>query len=148
MPDHEGSGRVLLLGKLQELRRKLAHHVAVEADKVRNPKTVQHREQEQWIFRGFAKRFGLRDNEARLIEGRFRLARRKALGVHKGVGEGDLKLDLLAAPRRRARAMSQDWSRARLRCSTASTNAERSSSRCPALPHKAAALSISPASAQ
>ena len=38
------------------------------------------------------------------------------------------------------------WSRARVSCATASTNSERASDRCPALPHRSAAFSISPAS--
>src|SRR5271166_99628 len=101
MPDHEASGRALLFGEREELRRKLAHHVAVEPNKVRDPEAVQYREQEQWIFGGLAERFSLRNSEACLIEGRFCLTRRKALGVHKGVGEGDLQLNLFVTKRRR-----------------------------------------------
>src|SRR5438552_356088 len=35
-----------------------------------------------------------------------------------------------------------NWLSARVRCSTASTSAERSSDRCPALPHRPAAFSV------
>ena len=61
--------------------------------------------------------------------------------------ERDLKLDLFAAQRGRAGKVAI-WSRARVSCSIASTSAERSSERCPALPHRPAAFSISPASVQ
>ena len=50
MPDHERDRRSLLLGKRQELRRKLAHHVAVERHVVRDPEAVEDREQQQRIF--------------------------------------------------------------------------------------------------
>ena len=38
------------------------------------------------------------------------------------------------------------WSKARVSCAIASTNAERSSDRCPALPHRPAAFSMRAAS--
>ncbi len=45
MPNHERDYRLLLLGERQELRRKLARHVAVERHGVRDPKAVEDREQ-------------------------------------------------------------------------------------------------------
>ena len=50
MPDHERDRRPLLLGERQKLRRKLAHDVAVECHKVRDPETVEDREQQQRVF--------------------------------------------------------------------------------------------------
>jgi hypothetical protein len=45
MANHDGNRPPLLLGERQELRRKLAHHVAVERNIVRGPKAVEHRKQ-------------------------------------------------------------------------------------------------------
>ena len=45
MPNHERDGRPLLLGERQELRRKVARHVAVERHKVRDPEAVEDRKQ-------------------------------------------------------------------------------------------------------
>ena len=47
MPNHERDRRSLLLGERQELRRKLAHNVAVERHIVRDPEAVEDREQQQ-----------------------------------------------------------------------------------------------------
>ena len=41
MPDHKRDCRPLLLGQCEELRRKLAHHVAVERRVVRDPEAVK-----------------------------------------------------------------------------------------------------------
>ena len=41
MPDHQRNRRGLFLRERQELRRKLAHHVAVECDVVRHPEAVE-----------------------------------------------------------------------------------------------------------
>jgi hypothetical protein len=41
VPNYEGKRCLLLLGKRQELRRKLARCVAVECHKVSNPETAQ-----------------------------------------------------------------------------------------------------------
>jgi hypothetical protein len=41
MPDHERDCRPLLLGERKELRRKLAHRVAVERNDVRDPEAVE-----------------------------------------------------------------------------------------------------------
>ena len=50
MPDHQRDRRALLLGERQELRRKLAHDVAVERHVVRDPEAVENREQQQRVF--------------------------------------------------------------------------------------------------
>ena len=58
----ERSGRSLLLGERQELPRKLAHHVAVERYVVRQPDTVEDREQQQRVLRSLSERFSLFDS--------------------------------------------------------------------------------------
>ena len=45
MPHHEWTRRPLLICEGQELDSKLTHHIAVERDKVRDPKAVENREQ-------------------------------------------------------------------------------------------------------
>ena len=57
MPDHERDGRPLLLGKGQELRRKIAKSVAIKCNIVRGPEAVEDREQHQRVFRRFSERF-------------------------------------------------------------------------------------------
>ena len=47
VPDHERDCGPLLLRERQELRRKLAHHIAVEGHVVRDAKTVEDGEQQQ-----------------------------------------------------------------------------------------------------
>src|SRR5271169_4111878 len=68
MPDYERYGRRLLLRQGQELRRKLANHAAIERNIVRHPKTIEHREQHQWIFGGLPQRFRALYQCARLFE--------------------------------------------------------------------------------
>ena len=58
-----GAVAPLLLGKRQELRRKLAQHVAVECDKVRDPDAVEDREQQQRVFERLSERFSLFDQQ-------------------------------------------------------------------------------------
>ena len=63
MPDHQRDGRPLLLGERQELRRKLAHRVAIERDIVRDPEAVEDREQQQRVFGRLSERFSLLDQQ-------------------------------------------------------------------------------------
>ena len=51
MPNHERDPCALLLGQRQKLNGKLVHHVAIEGDKVCDPKAIKNREQQQGIFR-------------------------------------------------------------------------------------------------
>ena len=148
MPYHERDCRSLLLGEREELRRKLAHHVAIESYMVRDPETVEDREQQQWVFRRFSERLGLLDQQTCPLHSRFGFRRSISLDLHERGYERDLKPDLLAAQRGRGGQCRQSDRGARASCSTASTSAERSSDRCPALPHRPAAFSISPASVQ
>ena len=101
MPDHERNGRPLLLGERQELRRKLAHHVAVERHKVRDPEAVEDREQQQRVFGRLSERFSLFDQQTCPLHGRFGFRRGIPFDMDEGVYERDLKLDLLATQRGR-----------------------------------------------
>ena len=107
MPDHERDGRPLLLCERQELRRELAHSVAVERHKARDPEAVEDREQRQWIFGRLSQRFRLLDQWSRPLHGRLGVRRGIAFDVHERVSRRDLKLDLFAAERRPFRARSQ-----------------------------------------
>ena len=71
MPDHERDSRPLLLRERQELRRKLAQRVAIERHIVRDPETVEDREQQQRVFRRLSERFRLFDQQTCLLHGRF-----------------------------------------------------------------------------
>ena len=81
MRDHERDGRPLLLGERQELRRKLAHQVAVERHIGAAPEALEHRKLQQWIVERLSQLFSLFDQVARLTKRRFRLGRRMALDV-------------------------------------------------------------------
>ena len=65
MPDQKRGCRTLLLGERQELRRKLAHNIAVECDVARDPEAVENREQQQRVIGRLSKRFGLFDQQTR-----------------------------------------------------------------------------------
>ena len=101
MPDHERAGRPLLLGERQELRRKLAHHVAVERHIVRGPEAVEDREQQQWVFGRFSERFRLLDQQTCPLRSRLGFRRRIPFDMDERGYERDLKLDLFAAQRGR-----------------------------------------------
>ncbi len=148
MPDHERDRRSLLLGERQELRRKLAQRVAIERHIVRDPEAIEDGEQQQRVFERLSERFGLFDQQARPLHGRLGFRRGMTFDVHERGYERDLKLDLLRDAVRGVAGNAAIWASARVSCSTASTSAERSSDRCPALPHRPAAFSISPASVQ
>ena len=77
MPNHERNGRPLLLGERQELRRKLAHHVAVERHIVRDPEAEEDRKQQQRVFGRFAQRFSLFDQQTCPLRSR--------LGFRRGI---------------------------------------------------------------
>ena len=147
MPDHERDGRPLLLSERQKLRGKLTHNVAIERHKVRDPKAVENREQQQRVFGRLAERFSLFDQQTRPLRSRLGFRRGVSFDMDERAYERDLQLDLLATQRGRG-GQSRDLSSARVNCAAASTRAERASDRCPALPHKPAAFSISPASVQ
>ena len=63
MSDHERHCRPLLLGERQELRRKLAHHIAIECHIVRDPDAVEDREQQQRVFGRLSERLSLFDQQ-------------------------------------------------------------------------------------
>ena len=69
MPDHERSTVALCFSReRQELRRKLAHNIAIERDVIRDPEAVEDRKQQQRIFGRLAERFSLFDQQARLLQ--------------------------------------------------------------------------------
>ena len=105
--DHERHRRPLLLGERQELSRKLAHHVAVERDKVRDPEAVEDREQQQRVFRRLSERFSLFDQQRARSSSRPGFRRRIAFDVQEWGYERDLKLDLFATQRGTWRARSR-----------------------------------------
>ena len=59
MPVHERRGRALLLSQRQKLDGEFLRHVAIEGDKVRNPKAIKDREQQQRVFGRLSKRVRL-----------------------------------------------------------------------------------------
>ena len=128
--------------------RKLAHHVAIERHIVRDPEAVEDREQQQRVFGRLSERFRLFDQQTRPLHSRLGFRRGISFDMDEWSYERDLKLDLLRDAMRAWQARSRSESSARVSCSAASTSAERSSDRCPALPHRPAAFSISPASVQ
>src|SRR6516225_2314378 len=97
MPYHERNGRPLPLCERQELRRKLAYHVALERDVVRDPQAVENRKLQQRILGGLSKRLRLFDQQTRLLNSRFGFGSSVSFDMDKRSYKGDLKLDLLAA---------------------------------------------------
>src|SRR6516225_9826553 len=96
MPHHEWPRRFLLICEGQEFDSKLTHHVAVERDKVRDPKAVKNREQQQWIFRWLSERFSLLDQQSCPLHGRPGFRRRVAVDMEEWGYECNLKLDFFA----------------------------------------------------
>ena len=90
MPDHERDGRPLLLGERQKLRRKLAHHVAIECHIVRDPEAVEDREQQQRVFGRLSERFGLFDQQTCPLHSRLGFRRSIPFDMHEWGYERDL----------------------------------------------------------
>ena len=102
-PIISGTARPLLLGERQELRRKLAHHVAIERHIVRDPEAVEDRKQQQRIFGRLSERFSLFDQQMCPLRSRLGFRRRISFDMHEWGYQRDLKLDLLATQRGRGR---------------------------------------------
>ena len=83
MPDHERDGRPLLLRERQELRREIAHSVAIECHMVRGPEAVEDGEQQQRIFGRFSQRFSVLDQQTCLIESSLGFRRGIAFDMHQ-----------------------------------------------------------------
>ena len=62
-PTMSGPVAALLLRERQELRRKLAHSVAIERRKFATQNAVEDREQKQRVFGRLSERFGLFDQQ-------------------------------------------------------------------------------------
>ena len=90
MAQHERDCRPLFLGERHELRRKLAHHVAIERDNVRDRDAVEDREQQQRVFRRLPERLGLFDQQMSALHGRLGFRRSESTDVDKGVYQRDL----------------------------------------------------------
>ena len=143
MPDHERDGRSLLLGERQELPRELAADVAIERYSSqprsrRGPRTIAV------DLREALRSLRLVRSETCPLHRRLGFRRGISFDVNERSYQRDLKLDFLATQRGVAGKVAI-WASARVNCSTASTSAERSSDRCPALPHHSMAASVRPA---
>ena len=147
MPHHKRDLSSLLLGKCQDLRGAFTRCVAVERYKLRLRQSVESRKQQQRILRRLPECFSLFDQQSCPLRGRLRFRCGKPFDVHEWIYQCNLKLDF---SRRSAGVLGKlaICPRARVSCSMASISAERSSDRNPALPHRAAAFSINPASVQ
>ena len=99
-------------------------------------------------LRELAERLSLFDQETCLARQRLWFQVRHTFDMDKRRYDCDLELYLLASKRAGVAGKDEIWLSARVNCATASTNAERASDRCPALPHRPAPFSISPASVQ
>jgi hypothetical protein len=75
MPDHERHYCPVPFGERQNLRSKLAHHVAIESNKVRSPEAVEGREQQQRIFARLSERLSLFDQQTRPLRSRLSFRR-------------------------------------------------------------------------
>ena len=107
MPDHERDGRPLLLRERQELRRKVAHSVAIECHIACDPKAVEDRKQKQWVFGRLSERFSLFDQQTCMLRSRLGFRRGIPFDMNEWGYERDLKLDLLATQRGSGEARSQ-----------------------------------------
>ena len=101
--EHERHRRSLGLRQCLELRRKLQRDRTVEGHAVGHPKSVEDRVGHKRVLRCLAQGFRLLDQGARPVECRLGLRRRMSPGMDQRIREIDLKLDLLAAQRWRAR---------------------------------------------
>ena len=108
-----GTGRPLLLGERQKLRGKVAHHIAVERYKVRDPEAVEDREQQQRVFGRLSERFSLFDQQTCPL--RSRLGFRRAYPLNGMSGVMSATCSLICS--RRSAGVAGNvaiWSRARV----------------------------------
>ena len=77
------------------MRCELAHHIAVEGDKIRNPEAEEDGKQQQWVFGRFADRLSLLHEQTCALRSHLRFGRSKPFEMDKRRYERDLKLDLL-----------------------------------------------------
>jgi predicted ATPase len=97
------AGQAHLDGERQELRRESTTDIAIECHIIRCPERVEDLEQEQRIFERLSQRFGLLDQKIRPLRSRLGFGGGKPFNMDKWGYERDLKPDLLATKRRRAR---------------------------------------------
>jgi len=91
MPDHERDRCALFLGERQKLRRKAAYYVAAERHIICDPKGIEDRENQQWIFRGLSHRFSLFNQYTCFLRGRFGFRRSLSFQRYQRGDERDLK---------------------------------------------------------
>jgi hypothetical protein len=101
MRHHEWPARPLLIRESEELDSKLTHHVAVERDKIRDPKAIKNREQQHWIFRRLSERFSLFDQQPCPLNSRPGFRRGVAFDMEQRGYECDLKLDFFTTQGKR-----------------------------------------------
>src|ERR1700732_1441159 len=99
MPDHQRSGRPLLLGECEEMGREIATDIAVEPYKLRDPEAVEDREQQQWIVGRLSERISLFDQQTCPLLSRLGFRSSKPFDMDERGYECDLKFDLLTAQR-------------------------------------------------
>jgi hypothetical protein len=102
VPEHQRKRGFLFLSKRQELGGQIATYIAIERHGVHDPESVENREQQQRVFGRLAERFGLFDQQTRLLHGCFGFRRSISFDVTERGDERYLKIDLHAAQRGRA----------------------------------------------
>ena len=123
------------------------HTSPLNATTLARKKPQKDHEQQQRVFGSLAERFGLFEQQTRLLHGGFGFRRSKTFDVNEREDECYLKIDLHAAQRGRAgqgRDLGED-ARYLLNGFDQRRALQR---RCPALPHRPTAFSICPASVQ
>jgi hypothetical protein len=103
MSNDEWTSGLFRLGEFQEFPRELAHCVAIERHIVCHPESVQHRQQQQGILERLAERSCLFNQQLCPFHGSLGFRRGIAFDMEEWGYERDLKLDLIATQRRRAR---------------------------------------------
>ena len=102
MPNQTRDYCILSLGERHELCRKFTHYVPiVECHVVRSPKAVERREQQQLVFKSFAERLRLLDQQTCLFCGRLGFWCGIPVDVDYRSYESYLKPDLLTTQRGR-----------------------------------------------
>src|SRR5262249_11254769 len=102
MPCNERPCRLLLHGKCQELRRKLAHYVAVECHVVRDPKAEENREQQKLVIGWLSGCFSLFDQQTCPLHGGLSFRRGISFDMEQWGYDRDVKLDLFTTQCRSA----------------------------------------------
>ena len=84
-------------GNSQELRRRFAHHFAIECDEVGDRDAEEDRQQEERVFESLSSLFSLFDQQTCPLYSLLRFRRGEAYDIVKGSYQCDLKSYLLTA---------------------------------------------------